>query len=191
MKRSAQVRFGRSHCRFTAILLLALVVDSRLYAWDPEQAYYQLEGAAAQIDDGRRSLNVLTDRPDEVHNHLDINTQYSGTAEFFGHDGPRVFTDRGACGVLDSDTPCCNSTCTGLRYCSILNDKRIEDKYLPTLPEIHGTCLNLDDRASRLVDRYSIYSIFGDFHTNRPFKDTEECRQLVLDYTVGGLQKHE
>ena len=164
--------------------------------WSPQGAFSSLELKDWKIRSVRagttgdssnffhRMLNALTNRQNEVPIHHDINTQNSGEEAYLGPQGSRIFDDSGACGVLDSDKPCCNKTCTGLTHCTVLNGKRIEDKYYPTLPHIHGSCLNFDDRASRLKERHGIYGIFGDYHTNRPFKDTEECRQLVLDYTV-------
>jgi len=138
--------------------------------WDPEEAYYRFEQPAAGVDETARRLFVMTDRAEEVTRHRDI----VGAGSVYG--SPRVFDDSGACGIDDDQPPCCNQTCSDLKYCTALNGRRIEDKYFPTLPFIQGTCLNLDERAARL-------EVWGDYHTSKPFRDTAECRQMVLDYT--------
>lgn len=89
-----------------------------------------------------RRLFVMSSRAEEVTKHRDIiNPEYEHERSMdsngkWNGGSPRVFNDNGACGVGDDEVPCCNQTCSGLNYCSALNDRRIEDKYFPTLPFI-------------------------------------------------------
>jgi len=138
--------------------------------WDPTEAFLRYEAPVDYKGEEDRRLFVMSSRAEEVTRHRDIVNADS----YKGH--ARVFEDSGVCGVQDTDAPCCNQTCSGLSYCTALNGRRIEDKYFPTLPEIQGSCFNFDERAARL-------EIWGDYHTNKPFRDTAECRQMVLDYT--------
>jgi hypothetical protein len=162
-----------SGASFSLPSLPLLFSDFRHDRWDPVEAFTRLEGPAASFDEEEvRRLHVLTKRAVEVTRHRDIVTRHRDD-DVSEH---RTFEDNGACGVSDDMPPCCNQTCFDLSYCSALNGRRIEDKYYPTLPFIQGSCDNLDDRASRL-------DVWGDYHTNKPFRDTDECRQLVLDYT--------
>uniref|UniRef100_A0A7S2RFQ7 FZ domain-containing protein n=1 Tax=Rhizochromulina marina TaxID=1034831 RepID=A0A7S2RFQ7_9STRA len=87
----------------------------------------------------------------------------------------QVFDDSQSCGPPPL-TACCNASCSSLEHCAVLNDMVIEDTYFPTLPATHGSCLELEERASRL-------DLWGDYRTNKPFKDTPQCRSLVLNYT--------
>ena len=161
--------------------------------WDPEEAFWRLDGPSRSSfdEEEKRRLFVMSSRATEVTRHRDIVTkdenddhnhdrdddEYTPDSRYtHAHERPRVFEDNGACGVDDDMPPCCNQTCYGLTHCTALNGRRIEDKYYPTLPFVQGSCDNLDDRASRL-------DIWGDYHSNKPFRDTKECRQLVLDYT--------
>lgn len=36
---------------------------------------------------------------------------------------------------------------------------------------LKGSCLNFDDRAARL-------DVWGDYHSNKPFRDNLECRKV-------------
>jgi len=154
---------------FSLMKLPYLLFGSRPERWDPVEAFARLEKPAMSRDDEEeRRLHMLTKRAVEVTRHRDIVTRHRDD-DYSEH---RTFEDNGACGVADDMPPCCNQTCFNLNYCTALNGRRIEDKYYPTLPFIQGSCDNFDDRASRL-------DIWGDYHTNKPFRDTEECRQLV------------
>ncbi|CAM9120560.1 unnamed protein product [Ectocarpus fasciculatus] len=76
------------------------------------------------------------------------------------------------CGPASSSDPCCIE-CFGLSYCDVLNGYKVEDKYFPGEATILGSCENFEDRASRL-------EVFG---PSKTFRDTDACRELVLDYT--------
>jgi len=171
--------------------LLPQVNSKSKHAWDIEEEFFKMEhptnvenenfDLAAEYE--ARQLFVMSTRAQEVTKHRDIiNPDNENTRAMDFEKGkwtggsPRVFNDNGACGVADEDVPCCNQTCSGLNYCSALNGQRIEDKYFPTLPFIQGSCENFDERAARL-------DVWGDFHSNKPFRDTEDCRRLVRDYT--------
>lgn len=96
-------------------------------AWDVESEFYRLERPWGENE--VRRLFLLTDRPSEVLLHRDIVTKEN-------HGESRVFDDSSACGVADDQPPCCTQVCSGLQHCTALNDRRIEDKYFPTLPFI-------------------------------------------------------
>ncbi|CAM9577151.1 unnamed protein product, partial [Hapterophycus canaliculatus] len=76
------------------------------------------------------------------------------------------------CGPASSSDPCC-ITCFGLSYCDVLNGYKVEDKYFPGEATILGSCDNFEDRASRL-------EVFG---PSKTFRDTDACREMVMDYT--------
>ncbi|CAM9761368.1 unnamed protein product, partial [Pylaiella littoralis] len=76
------------------------------------------------------------------------------------------------CGPMSSSDPCCIE-CFGLSYCDVLNGRKVEDKYFPGEPTILGSCENFEDRASRL-------EVFG---PSKTFRDTDACREMVIDYT--------
>ncbi|CAN0042884.1 unnamed protein product [Ectocarpus sp. 12 AP-2014] len=76
------------------------------------------------------------------------------------------------CGPASSSDPCCIE-CFGLSYCDVLNGYKVEDKYFPGEATILGSCENFEDRASRL-------EVFG---PSKTFRDTDACREMVIDYT--------
>lgn len=78
------------------------------------------------------------------------------------------------CGIADDLCPCCIQ-CESLEFCDIVNFYVMEDKYYPTEGGITGSCDMLDDRVQRL-------DIFGPAALGYTFRDTAQCRSLVLDY---------
>jgi len=76
------------------------------------------------------------------------------------------------CGA-ETDEPCC-IRCDNLPTCLRLRNNYIEDLYYPTETNIMGSCQNIENRVNRLAD-----SIFG---PEKTFRDSERCRELVLDY---------
>mmetsp|Transcript_24789 Transcript_24789/g.32389 ORF Transcript_24789/g.32389 Transcript_24789/m.32389 type:complete len:255 (+) Transcript_24789:168-932(+) len=79
-----------------------------------------------------------------------------------------------SCGI-DVDEPCC-ITCAAMEYCSILTDVTIEEKYVPGDFSSLMSCTNFDDRLARL-------DIWGPSKSEKTFRDTDTCRDMVLDYT--------
>lgn len=64
--------------------------------------------------------------------------------------------------------------CRGLEYCSILNGLLIQEKYYPAQNLELGTCSIIDGLGERMANE-----IFG---IGRTFRDTTQCRDIVLQY---------
>lgn len=65
-------------------------------------------------------------------------------------------------------------TCQNLHYCSILNFFMVQEVYYPNNPDFLGTCRVIEELATRLNGE-----IFG---VGRTFRDTEQCRSIVMQY---------
>ena len=74
--------------------------------------------------------------------------------------------------------------CQGLKYCNVLNNKRIEEEYYPESLVGSGgnsgqnTCLILDKLGERIKEHPN-YKIFGN---GRTFRDTPVCKDIVMQY---------
>ena len=75
-------------------------------------------------------------------------------------------------GVYTTAVPCV--TCQGLKYCSNLNGYLLEEVYSPNDLIQRDTCVYLDSLGQRLNNE-----IFGQ---DRTFRDTAQCRSIVLQY---------
>jgi hypothetical protein len=64
--------------------------------------------------------------------------------------------------------------CRGLEYCTILNGFLIQEVYYPASNSQLGTCSIIDDLGKRMYNE-----IFG---TSRTFRDTPQCRTMVMEY---------
>ena len=87
------------------------------------------------------------------------------------HRNLQKYVNSDDCGVYPNPDPCC-IRCLDLEYCTVLNNKYIEDTYTPGASKYQGSCKNIEDQATRL-------DIFG---TDRTFRDTTLCRSLVYQY---------
>lgn len=70
------------------------------------------------------------------------------------------------------DTTCV--ICRGLEQCSVLNGLLVQEKYYPEQNLELGTCSILDGLGERMANE-----IFG---IGRTFRDTTQCRNIVLQY---------
>ena len=73
---------------------------------------------------------------------------------------------------LDMSGPC--SVCSGLKYCSVLNGLMVEERYYITPQPAVGTCAILESLGSRMAD--------GIFGVGQAFRDTAQCREIVMQY---------
>ena len=64
--------------------------------------------------------------------------------------------------------------CRGLQQCSVLNGLLVEEKYYPEQNLELGTCSIIDGLGERMANE-----IFG---IGRTFRDTTQCRDIVLQY---------
>ncbi|KAJ1432965.1 hypothetical protein B484DRAFT_18384 [Ochromonadaceae sp. CCMP2298] len=79
--------------------------------------------------------------------------------------------------AIFKETPTGNEpcvTCSSLTYCKALNEKIIEEKYYPNNLENAETCNVLEAVGKRLSQE-----IFGN---GRTFRDTDQCRAIVMQY---------
>ena len=118
---------------------------------DREQYRKNLESAGMNMEKQQQGSE------EEVQGQLDRNLKYTNSDD---------------CGVYPNPDPCC-IRCLDLEYCTVLNNKYIEDTYTPGASHYHGSCKNIEDQATRL-------DIFGH---DRSFRDTSLCRSLVYQYT--------
>ena len=75
-------------------------------------------------------------------------------------------------GIYNGTVPCV--TCEGLNFCSSLNGLLIEEIYSPTDLILKDTCVAIEARGARFAAE-----LFGSGHV---FRDTEQCRSIVLQY---------
>lgn len=73
---------------------------------------------------------------------------------------------------LDTSGPC--STCSGLKYCSVLNSFILEERYYDTPQPDVGSCQIIEQLGERMSGE-----IFG---VGATFRDTVQCREIVLQY---------
>ncbi|CAN0385706.1 unnamed protein product [Ascophyllum nodosum] len=178
------IRCGLIRCSGSLVLfvLLSLVVDWR--RWDsPGQqghcsylcGWLRSVGVVAGADPWEISGDGMFDpRRDYWSNSTSIwgSTDVRSPPSPTTHGRRELATAESDCGAASSSTPCCIE-CFGLSYCDVLNGYKVEDKYYPGEPTMLGSCDNLEDRASRL-------EVFG---PSKTFRDTDACREMVLDYT--------
>lgn len=72
--------------------------------------------------------------------------------------------------------------CQGLDLCDALNGFMIQEVYLPLQPQYRGTCTQLEERATRFSNDPENDPLFSVFGYGRTFRNTEQCRSIVMQY---------
>lgn len=96
---------------------------------------------------------------------------YAALAMGADSHGRKLRLDQPADFVADS-VQCSN--CQGLDKCSVLNGKLIEERYYASINLKYGTCVILESLGVRMDEE-----IFG---KGRAFRDTPQCREIVMQY---------